>query len=238
MFCTAAIARTINWYVDGSVYQTTTCNSGDGVTPPTPPAKYGYTFQGWEKYVRIEYIESTGTQYIDTGFKPNQDTRIVMEYMVTTYDAEGWIFGARYSSYGLLYTANRAIRSDYASELNGPNLRNGFYNDKLKVDKNKNKTTVYDSNEFVLANLTNPSATFQTGYNLLICGLSNNGTPAIFPANMRVYSFQLYDNGILVRDFIPVLDQNDTSCLYDKVSKTLFYNAGTGDFIAGPMVGE
>ena len=46
--CTAAIAHTINWYVDGSVYHTTTCESGEDVTPPTAPEKYGYDFDGWK----------------------------------------------------------------------------------------------------------------------------------------------------------------------------------------------
>ena len=30
-------------------------------------------------YKRLEYIKSSGTQYIDTGFKPNQNTRVVMD---------------------------------------------------------------------------------------------------------------------------------------------------------------
>ena len=28
-------------------------------------------------YTQLKYIESTGTQYINTGFKPNQDARVV-----------------------------------------------------------------------------------------------------------------------------------------------------------------
>jgi hypothetical protein len=47
LFCTTAIAQTINWYVDDTIYQTTTCESGDDITPPIPPAKYGYTFNRW-----------------------------------------------------------------------------------------------------------------------------------------------------------------------------------------------
>ena len=47
MFVFAAGAQTTNWYVDGNLYQTTSCTSGDNVTPPTAPAKHGYTFVGW-----------------------------------------------------------------------------------------------------------------------------------------------------------------------------------------------
>ena len=43
-----ADTETITWYVDDSVYDTTTCQSGGDVilpTAPTPP--YGYSFYGW-----------------------------------------------------------------------------------------------------------------------------------------------------------------------------------------------
>lgn len=45
-------------------------------------------------YIGLDYIEVTGTQYIDTGFVPNQDTRIVCEYM--WFDGNG-IYGSRYT---------------------------------------------------------------------------------------------------------------------------------------------
>lgn len=59
LFSTNAIARTIDWYVDGQIYQTTSCEYGDSITPPTPPAKYGYTFQYWND---PGIIEGTGIQ--------------------------------------------------------------------------------------------------------------------------------------------------------------------------------
>ena len=46
----------------------------------------------------------------------------------------------------------------------------------------------------------------------------------------------LYDNDVLVRDFIPVLDSNGTPCMLDKVEGKFYYNQGTGQFIAGPAI--
>ena len=43
-------------------------------------------------YTRLEYIETTGTQYINTGFVPNQDSRIVCEFM---YKGGSGIYGSR-----------------------------------------------------------------------------------------------------------------------------------------------
>ena len=45
-------------------------------------------------YTQVEYIESKSgeTQYIDTGFIPNQDTRVVLSaYNAST--SSGWAYG-------------------------------------------------------------------------------------------------------------------------------------------------
>jgi len=47
LICANTFAQTTNWYVDGTLYQTTSCTSGNDVVPPTPPTKRGYTFSGW-----------------------------------------------------------------------------------------------------------------------------------------------------------------------------------------------
>lgn len=48
LMCVASVcAHTINWKIDNQTYQTTTCNSGDNVTPPSAPSKTGYTFVRW-----------------------------------------------------------------------------------------------------------------------------------------------------------------------------------------------
>lgn len=69
-------------------------------------------------------------------------------------------------------------------------------------------------------------------------GTTNNTTIKIFSATntmtANIYSFKIYDNGTLIRDMIPVKDLSGVACMYDKVSGQFYYNAGTGDFIAGP----
>ena len=49
-------------------------------------------------YKRLEYIQSTGTQYIDTGFKPNNNTRVVMDLLYTGNESISNEFGAWNSS--------------------------------------------------------------------------------------------------------------------------------------------
>lgn len=49
----------------------------------------------------------------------------------------------------------------------------------------------------------------------------------------KVYSFKIWQNGTLVRDYIPVR-KGTVGYLYDRVTHKLFGNAGTGDFVIGP----
>ena len=50
----------------------------------------------------------------------------------------------------------------------------------------------------------------------------------------KVFAVKIYDaNGTLVRDFVPVR-KGTVGYLYDRVTRKLFGNAGTGDFVLGP----
>jgi hypothetical protein len=52
-----------------------------------------------------------------------------------------------------------------------------------------------------------------------------------------IYYFKIYDNGTLVRDMVPARRNSDGVLgMYDTVTNTFFTNAGTGEFIAGPVV--
>ena len=51
------------------------------------------------------------------------------------------------------------------------------------------------------------------------------------PTACRVYCYQQRRDGELIIDLIPVLDENNVACMYDKVSNNYFYGVGT--FIAG-----
>ena len=44
----------------------------------------------------------------------------------------------------------------------------------------------------------------------------------------KFYYVKIWEGNTLVRDIIPVLDENDTPCVYDKVTKQYFYNKYNG----------
>ena len=67
---------------------------------------------------------------------------------------------------------------------------------------------------------------------MYLFGVNTSGSTNNQLGSLRIYSCKIYDNGTLVRDFKPYYDSNGVACLFDAVSGTYYYNAGTGVFTA------
>lgn len=181
--------------------------------------------------VELEYIESTGTQYIDTGFKPNQDTRISITVDFPR-SSTTWLYGGRTAagsnSFGFLCLNGNTYRFDYASSMNELTAKP---TGKFILDSNKNKC--YINNELVF---TTTYKTFTSPVSMYIFNVNNNGS-AKEGSSAKLYNCKIYDNGTLIHDFIPVKRISDSKCgLWDKVTKAFYPNSGTGDFTAGPTI--
>ena len=228
-----------------TTYDTTTCESGDDITLPTAPTKRGYTFMGWgPNYTPIEYLEATGTQYIDTGFNfPYLMTRykIVLDFSVPqqflgTWDLNGYGGGLKGPYMGVQNQSKFVVgmASNYSSNVSASlNTRYiqemDMTNGKYKVTRVSDNTTLVDMTFPVYTNtVTRP------GFLLFAFAEVNNQVSS--KNKNRIYSFKIYDNDTLVRDMIPVKDMNNVPCMFDKVNYQFYYNAGTGTFTAGPAL--
>ncbi len=55
-------------------------------------------------------------------------------------------------------------------------------------------------------------------------------------AQGKLYSAKVYDNGTLIRDFVPCTSPSGAIGLYDLEGKAFYENTLTGAFTAGPAV--
>ena len=53
--------------------------------------------------------------------------------------------------------------------------------------------------------------------------------------NSKITNNQIYQNDVLVHDYVPALDLDGEAGLYDKIDRNFLYNSGTGAFVAGPV---
>lgn len=184
-----------------------------------------------EGYTEVQYIQSSGTQWINTGLKPNQNTRAALTVDAKPSTAAAWLFGARNGNtdrtFGLL-SFNSQYRSDYnnSTEEYSTVTPSG----KFTVDKDKNVTKFNGT-----IGVTAKSGVFQCTYPMFLFANNNAGTAAGF-GSFKLYVCQLYDNGNLIRDFVPCIDPTGAVGLYDLVDGKFYGNAGTGSFTAGPVV--
>lgn len=183
-------------------------------------------------YTELEYLQSTGAQYIDTGFKPNQDTRVVCKTVCQVSSAANWVYGARTSNSSNQYTFLGASAGTYASgfataAVNFPSSLNTT--NPIVVDKNKTVTTINGGNA-----TTNTAATFTAPVNLALFAVNTNGT--ISYGKVKLYYVQIYDNGTLIRNMVPVKNSSGTLGMYDTVNGVFYTNAGTGTFVAGAEI--
>ena len=178
-------------------------------------------------YTQTEYIESDGSQYIDTGFKANQDTRIVFDADVleVTSTATG-LFGCRdkIGSNGFYIfeitsssgNYNDGYGNSYTTSIELP------ASGKHKIDKNKNITYIDET----------------VGYTYSTQTLASPVTVTLFTVNqssgvdermskLKLYSCVIYDNDIIVRYYIPCVNEFGTVGLYDTVSGAFFRDANS-----------
>lgn len=181
-----------------------------------------------EGYTALEYIQSSGTQYIDTGRKPTQDSDITIDLMIVgkKYRSAG-IFGSRESASKnnlTLFLDNDARFIVDFSEYRQHRFMMVASSERTKIRMNKTGVWVND----ILKTSWSDVANFETPTNGLIFDVGNNnwtGNKAV----MRLYSYTDGD----AQQLVPCLDTNGVPCLYDLISKTTFYNQGSGSFTWG-----
>ena len=193
-----------------------------------------------EGYTRCEYLESTGSQYIDLGFSISYAYIVNCEFEVTNFYNYEWAIGAIYGScsmdtgrkaYNLLLSKSKEIFYRNASFSEGITSSPIELHKKYRTTTNLNNLTV-----------NNETYTGEFDYNYI-----NSYTSYLFARNTRgrvefllfgrIYEFEILDQqGNYILKSIPCLDINDKPCMYDTVSGQTFYNQGTGEFIAGPIV--
>lgn len=193
----------------------------------------------------VEYLESTGTQYIDTLWTPTRTAKLTLDCSLSTTSGPpqfGTIeFSSPYKPYYDFCWLGRSNSITNAICYFG-NFADRFYVDfKNKLSTNERCVISFDCGTG-LGSLATESASYTLQGNPVNSAPPNNfymfarnfNGPDLF-CRMKVYSFAIEDEGILVRDFIPVRFTNEQSVseasMYDRVSGQLFRNDGTGAFL-------
>lgn len=181
----------------------------------------------------IEYLQSSGTQYIDTGVKVTSDPRAIVELMqVTAEDSDYWgnTFPGAYVNTDGMFSAHF-----FYGGITVWRYGNNRYQCGTEWSVGANKKFKIETGRMLILN--DGEQSYDMGYDFVYSPDQKNvdifRSRETSYSSWKLYTFKLYDAGELVRDYIPVR-VGTTGYLYDKVSGELFGNQGTGDFILGP----
>ena len=181
-----------------------------------------------DDFTPVSFLQSSGTQYIDTGRKLTQDSDITIDFsIVGGINRSAGIFGSRESAsknnLTLVLDMDARFLVDF-SEYRQHRFITAASLERTKIQINKAGVWVND----ILKTSWSDVADFETPTNGLIFDIGNNnwtGNKAV----MRLYS---YTDGDAQR-LVPCLDANGVPCLYDLIGKTALYNQGAGSFTWG-----
>lgn len=194
-----------------------------------------------KEYQQVEYLESTGTQYIDTNYIPNSNTSIKLSFQITKSQVAGiigsgeewnttdnFIFGP---AYGDCFWG-------YAGGANNIRLWQSNYNftDTYNVYMDITKFIV-ESNSVEYTAITNKTEIINPTRSIHIFKANTENGNLKNGSSIKLFKTEINENGILIQNYIPCYRKADNVAgMYDLVSNTFFTNAGTGEFIVGGVV--
>jgi hypothetical protein len=185
-----------------------------------------------EPYIDCDYLESDGRgHYINTGYIPNQNTRVVCKAQIT-HSERFFVFGARTSYSGgaflcRLSNGSGVTSGDYGTQRH--NLGNVSQADIYTIDANKNVWTRTGDGSVIMTTFT--SQVFEVSRPIALFALLGE---RLYADKGRILECQIYDNDVLVRDYQPKIRQADgVTGYYDVVNNTFNPSANGVNFLYG-----
>ena len=189
-------------------------------------------------YTELEYIESTGTQYVDTGVSVPEGCRIKCKMAFTSLSSTlSVVFGSHDAASPYYRNFLAATSSTWELGAYGTaDFGSSTVNTEYEIDANTKSGeiactingTAYSINQSIA-----PSAQ-RSALSVYLFAL--HYADGLFPAKMKAWWYKVYVGGTLVRDFIPCKNPAGVVGLYDLVGGEFYGNSGTGTFIAGEEV--
>lgn len=192
------------------------------------------------EYQQVEYIESTGSQYIEIDYVASNITNSKGIYQLMDIETGSMLFGSRTNVTENSYTFNWGGSSKpfkyYNAFYAGKADSNAMTTKEIDLNKHtfeKNGADLYIDNELISSREDMASKVFQTPHKMIVFGCNTNGTIGLH-SKSKIFNLQFYDEDVLKIDLIPCYRKSDNAIgMYDTVNGKFYTNLGTGTFLKG-----
>ena len=188
-------------------------------------------------YLQLEYLQSSGSQYIDTGYRHNANSVADMKVAVTVAPGNTWYcyYGSRTSEgnrnefAGWVYKTHhwtgvagaKGEQTSWSFTVNVPFL--------VHLDGAANATCSVDGHTF-----THSNSLTDSGYNDNLFAGRQSGSNPFFAAKAAIYYCTIKEGETVKRDFVAAKRLSDGVLgMLDKENGVFYTNTGSGTFIAG-----
>ena len=183
----------------------------------------------------IEYLESTGTQWIDIEIqgvtKSDEWTAVVSRVENAATTLFGYVQGSTYATLTMYHGSRKNVELAWGTTGNTITSALPSLDDFHTYSMTSNGSVISLAIDGVTMQQTRNAINNTVNYGMgLFCRI-NGGTPQLL-SKLKLKSFQYRREGSLIRDYISVR-KGQVGYLYDKVTGRLFGNQGADAFIIG-----
>ena len=182
------------------------------------------------QYKQIEYIETSGTQYIDTDIFIDKTMKLIIKYIPMLISGGQCLLGGTKTNDHWYAAGYNAHNNCSGGQILGTNITitEDVKTEVVTLTLNDNNTIKYQSdtiNESKNISYNNDNYTLR----LFNCNRYNE------KGNIRFYSLEIYNqNNELIHNLVPVIDLIADECmLQDTITDKKYTNSGSGKFIQG-----
>lgn len=201
-----------------------------------PNVNYVYDFAGIAKdYLECYFIETTGTQYFDSGFEPER-LSAKTKWQITERKSGSLIAYYKYS--GDSYSIGQGVNSNGTDQAVNIRTIDGTYASANRFDNPIGyigEAEINCEENYILCGEKRVKEGLGQGFQTPM------GTVGVFrqlPAQAssftgRVFYLDFRKDGIDLAHFLPAIDPTGKPCFYNMVTNIPSYNQGSGTFIMG-----
>lgn len=207
--------------------------SGKWVSRPNPACVVP------DGYNQLEYIESSGTQYINTGIRLESNYVIDMDISINSGNSDRWIFGAdNYSDnrYGVNSLDDTSIQAIFCANSWTPST-SITVGERFNIEYKLGSQQTCSKDGAVFGTKTNTINKSSLDLYIFSDNINNTVTS---PSKIRAYTFKCYsdlEKSTIIMNLVPCKRSSDNAIgMYDLVTNTFYGNSGTGTFVAGAEV--
>lgn len=196
--------------------------------------KINLTNKSYGSYTELEYLEGTGTQWINTALKTTDDSEVEIQFSFTEEGTKA-IYGARTEfNHGVaILTLNSTnMYHQFSAQSKDDFIIENINDDSIITAINNINTCTFIIDGQDPKIYTNFKSDKIGVGDIYLFTTNKDGSGADSRCFVgKIYSYKHYRNGVLVQNLIPVLDPMNTPCMYDTLSQMYLYNSGKNEFL-------